>query len=191
MGLSFGRVLEHLLQALLHPVERNLPDKLVVSGCTLPKLFTGVDRQTSTAFQRQVRQKPSVGRACVQQQPEALGMLRQNSTSALPSGEDGLRITMAGGSGGRTVVYDMICDKSASPTAGPSGLVGTHLAGFPNPALTYLITWRTPHACASAAPELLGTGKCGQTSVARLTSRMQPSPLRRTSSRSSSYQSDS
>jgi hypothetical protein len=96
----------------------------------------------------------------------ALGMLRQNSTSALPSGEDGLRITMAGGSGGRTVVYDMICDKSASPTAGPSGLVGTHLAGFPNPALTYLITWRTPHACASAAPELLGTGKCGQTSVA-------------------------
>jgi hypothetical protein len=95
----------------------------------------------------------------------ALGALAQNSTSALPSGKDGMRITMAGGAGGRTLVYDMVCDETASPTAGPTGLVGTHVAGFPNPALTYLITWPTPHACIHAAPGLLGTGKCGAANV--------------------------
>ena len=94
-----------------------------------------------------------------------LGALAQNSSSALPSGKDGMRITMTGGSGGRTLVYDMICDETAPPTVGPIGLVGTHVAGFPNPALTYLITWPTPHACASHRPELLGSGKCGAASV--------------------------
>jgi alpha-L-fucosidase len=96
----------------------------------------------------------------------ALGALSHNSTAALPSGADGMRITMIDGDGGRTLVYDMVCDKAASPAAGPTGLVGTHVAGFPNPALTYLITWPTPHACARDAPELLGTGKCGAQSVA-------------------------
>lgn len=97
----------------------------------------------------------------------ALGSLSHNSTAALPSGADGMRITMTGGDGGRTLVYDMVCDKSVPPTAGPTGLVGTHIAGFPNPALTYLITWPTPHACAHDARgrELLGTGKCGAQSV--------------------------
>ena len=94
-----------------------------------------------------------------------LGALAQNSSSALPSGKDGMRITMTGGSGGRTLVYDMICDETAPPTVGPIGLVSTHVAGFPNPALTYLITWPTPHACASHRPELLGSGKCGAASV--------------------------
>ena len=57
-----------------------------------------------------------------------LGMLAQNTTAPLPSGEDGMRILMEGGAGGRTLVYDMICDKAASPGAGPSGLVDTHVA---------------------------------------------------------------
>jgi hypothetical protein len=97
-----------------------------------------------------------------------LGMRRENSTAALPSGEAGMRITMAGGTGGRTLVYDMICDRTVPPTAGPSGLVGTHVGGFPNPALTYLITWRTPHACGQRRrqQQLLGTGRCGAANVA-------------------------
>jgi hypothetical protein len=46
--------------------------------------------------------------------------------------------------------------------------VGTHVGGFPNPALTYLITWRTPHACGQRRrqQQLLGTGRCGAANVA-------------------------
>lgn len=54
-----------------------------------------------------------------------LGALALNSTAPLPNGEDGMRITMQGGVGGRALVYDMICDKTLPVTAGPTGLVGT------------------------------------------------------------------
>ena len=83
-----------------------------------------------------------------------LGTLALNSTAPLPSDEDGLRIIMQGGAGGRALVYDMVCDKSLPPTAGPSGLVGAHLPIAPPAiaAMTYLITWRTPLACTKPAP---------------------------------------
>ena len=54
----------------------------------------------------------------------------------------GLTLTTRGGNGGRSLIYDFVCDKSGSPSAGPGPLVGP-----PGEIGTqYVITWSTPLA---------------------------------------------
>ena len=100
-----------------------------------------------------------------------LGTLSQNTTAPLPSGGDGMRIALAGGAGGRTMYYDMICDKTVPASNPPDPLVETCTKGKCDPdlpssnPLNYLVTWRTPHACTTDAPELLGSGRCAAPNV--------------------------
>lgn len=69
--------------------------------------------------------------------------------SAGPDG--GLRLTTTGGLGGRQLVYNFVCDKSASTDAGPDAHVGTGGDHYDAHAGTggehYEVTWRTPVAC--------------------------------------------
>eukprot|EP01047_Picozoa_sp_COSAG01_P088639 COSAG01_NODE_20951_length_926_cov_1.100363_1_plen_265_part_10 len=69
--------------------------------------------------------------------------------SAGPDG--GLKLTTTGGLGRRQLVYNFVCDKSASTDAGPDAHVGTggkhYDAHVGTSGEHYEVTWRTPVAC--------------------------------------------
>lgn len=79
-----------------------------------------------------------------------LGLPSMTTASALPSGGDGVRLTLGGGSNrpgcpsGRTLVYDMVCDKGGT-SGGPNATI-TVVNGC-----TYVVTWLTAAACSQAA----------------------------------------
>jgi hypothetical protein len=74
----------------------------------------------------------------------ALGHLSDSQIAPLVpaqnNGLTGVQITYGGGVGGRSVVYKLICNASADPSAGP-----THAVETSSP--TYHIIWPTPLAC--------------------------------------------
>ena len=55
-----------------------------------------------------------------------------------------------GGSGGRTLRYDMVCDKSGLPSAPPNAtMVIPGRKVDPIPTCTYVVEWHHPAACAT------------------------------------------
>jgi hypothetical protein len=63
----------------------------------------------------------------------------------------GLRLATTGGYQGRNLVYELICDPTASATAGPEPGI-TQLSPPGHAEWSYGVTWRTPLACPKASP---------------------------------------
>lgn len=86
----------------------------------------------------------------------ALGHIQRTPTLLPPTtsgdggsgGVGGVIIRYSGGTGGRELRYHMICDPTASPTAGPTRVVNG-AAGCGT--MCYQVIWPTPHACQTVA----------------------------------------
>ena len=88
----------------------------------------------------------------------ALSLLKVSVITALPGAQEGVRLILGGGDKlpgcggtGRTLWYDMVCDPSAAPDAGPNATMFIYPAkGQPPtgvPGCTYKVEWRTRLAC--------------------------------------------
>ena len=79
--------------------------------------------------------------------PEGGGLPTGSLTATLPEATDdttpsGLSITIPGGEGGRTLVYNLLCDATAPVSQGPDSMNWSH-----SQPLVYPVVWRHPAGC--------------------------------------------
>lgn len=87
--------------------------------------------------------------------PIPLGYLSDATAGPLPTGEEGMRLVLGGGSGnpgcnhGRTLWYDFYCAKQEAQAAGPNATMFIYSdPRYPNiPDCVYRVEWHTPLAC--------------------------------------------